>query len=634
MQLPMFVPESSWKLPDMGSLPSWKGAKRIDFDVETCDPQLKKMGPGVRRDGYVAGLAFKIYDGPGAYLPVQHLTGKNLPPEKVFAYLRDQFKDFEGEVVGANLSYDIDYAMENGIEFPKCTFVDVLLADVLLDENHFSYSLENVCKRHGLEGKDETLLREAAETYGVHPKSELYKLPPKFVGQYGMGDVTRPSECWDIIKPKLEAARLDRVWRLESDVLPILVGARRRGVRVDLDQLDVVDDMARSHQQVFIDYCQRYLGLRLSFEDLTLAEPLAKVLETIGVSVPRTAKSKKPEIHNEMLARCENQAARLMLTMRKANVIRNTFVSGVRRHLIGDRLHCTFQQLKGSQKGDNDSDKSKGAGPGRMSSKNLNLQNQPNPKKDPVFGPAWRRIFVPDEGAIWACCDYSQQEPRVCVHYAEKYQFPKAVEAANAFRNDPTTDNHQMMAELTGLKRSDAKQVLLARMYGQGNKTLCQKLGLPLKTIKKRFGDIEKEIEVPGDECQSIINRFNRELPYVQAFARACTKYANQHGHIRTLSGRRVNFKRVDGEFWKTYKATNNKIQGSGADIMKKAAIELEKAGIKVQLYVHDEVDFSASSYEEARHAGNVMRDAIQLRVPMKVDVEVGPNWCDIEERE
>ena len=119
MQLPLFEVESDWKLPEMSELPSWKGAKRVAFDLETFDPHLKETGPSIRTGGHIAGWGFAIEGGPKRYLPVRHMNGTNLDPDQVRRYINDQFKHFDGELVGANIAYDLDWSWAEGIEVPQ-----------------------------------------------------------------------------------------------------------------------------------------------------------------------------------------------------------------------------------------------------------------------------------------------------------------------------------------------------------------------------------------------------------------------------------------------------------------------------------------------------------------------------------
>jgi len=141
MQLPLLQPDSPWKAPRLGDLPSWAGAKRVAVDVETCDPLVKKLGPGVRRGAYIVGYSFAIEDGPSFYIPLRHAGGYNIPnPEAGLQYLRDQAKVFTGDLCGANMQYDLDFMAEAGINWDNVNrFRDCQIAEPLLDELQYSY---------------------------------------------------------------------------------------------------------------------------------------------------------------------------------------------------------------------------------------------------------------------------------------------------------------------------------------------------------------------------------------------------------------------------------------------------------------------------------------------------------------
>ena len=154
--------------------------------------------------------------------------------KQVTNYLKVNAKHFKGEYVGAYLSYELDYWLEAGIEFhPEAKFRDVQIADPLINELHTTYKLDAIAKRYGLPGKDETLLKQAATVYGVDPKSGLWKLPSRYVGTYAEADVTQPLEILKRQEPLIKHHELERIWDLETDVLPVLVNMRRRGIRID-----------------------------------------------------------------------------------------------------------------------------------------------------------------------------------------------------------------------------------------------------------------------------------------------------------------------------------------------------------------------------------------------------------------
>src|SRR5687768_9045230 len=193
IQLPLFEPPATWRPPAMESLPDWTSAKRVAVDVETKDEHLKALGIGVRRGGYITGVSFAIEDGPKHYLPIRHAGGDNLDAVQVVRYLRAQAKVFKGDLVGANLSYDMDYMLEEGIDWKLVRYWrDIQVAAPLIYELHDSFSLQNICLRLGLPGKDENVLKEAARAYNVDPKKGMWQLPGRYVGQYAEADVDQP----------------------------------------------------------------------------------------------------------------------------------------------------------------------------------------------------------------------------------------------------------------------------------------------------------------------------------------------------------------------------------------------------------------------------------------------------------
>ena len=210
MQFTLFPPETDWKHPTMEQLPDWNNFSRVGVDVETKDPSLgQKLGPGTRRGGQIVGYCLYFEDFRPFYLPVRHANGKNLPLQPVLRYVEDNLRRFEGAIVGANLSYDIDYLCEEFDSevkelFPNVqAFLDTQVAEPLIDENQYKFGLDAVASRHGLPEKQEDLLREIASEFGTHngkrgkpqgkrkvlnAKADLYKLPAEYVGPYGEWD--------------------------------------------------------------------------------------------------------------------------------------------------------------------------------------------------------------------------------------------------------------------------------------------------------------------------------------------------------------------------------------------------------------------------------------------------------------
>ena len=622
----LFMPKTSWAPPAVSSLPAFLGARRVAVDVETHDPKLKELGPGVRRGGYMVGVAVAIEDGPSFYLPFAHQGGDNLDQEKVLRYLKDNFTLFKGVLVGTNLSYDLDYMMEAGIGFPKVSwFRDVQIAEGLIDELQQRYGLDAIAQRYGLAGKDTDDLDEAVKGYSLKGStaSNIWRLPARHVAAYAQRDVTLPLELLRRQERVIEEQSLGTIWDLESRVMPVLLRMRRRGVRFSHDRLDAVDAWSQREEQKALDVVYKETGVRIPLGEVWGATNFASALDAIGVKCP-FGDNGKPSVDADWLKSVKHPATDAMLRARRVNKVRTTFVQSIRDYGVNGRIHCGMNQLK-REKEDGDTG---GAAFGRLSSEHPNMQQQP--ARDPEIGPMWRGLFLPEEGEQWACLDYSQQEPRLLTHYAALTECQGAAEAARMYRDDPKTDNHAMMAKLSGLPRSQAKEIYLGLCYGMGSAKLAHKLGLPTVWIYSKRQ--ERMIEVAGDEGASVLERFNDRVPYVQQLSKKCEARARERGYLTTVLGRRCRFpQKADGTFDWTYKALNRLIQGSAADQTKAAMVAVDAAGLWIMLQVHDELDLSITAHEEAERAAKIMREVVALLVPSKVDIEVGPSWGELK---
>lgn len=617
-----FLPRVEWTPPSIASLPSWRDAKRISIDLETKDPDLKALGPGVRRAGTrVVGVSFAIEDGPSHYISIAHEGGDNCEGNP-WAYLRDQFRDFKGTLVGNGIGYDLDWLEEHQCDVLSKPIMDVQVADPLINELHDQYNLDALCERHGLPGKDETVLRDAAAAYRIDPKHELWKLPARFVAQYGIIDAVRPLQILRRQEKLIDAEQIHQIWELEQKVTPILIKMRRRGVRIDLLHLEAVSRLSKLKVQECLDQVDHMTGVAVSPDDLMKPEALARALEKQGYSVPLTPKTRKASIDQTFLGRC-GKVGGLFLRARQWGRLDNTFCNQVRRALIGDRVHCTFNQLRST---DENEEKGKGVRYGRLSSTDFNVQQQP--VRHDEFGEMWRQVFIADDGTEWACSDWSQQEPRIGVHYAEKLGLKGAKEFADAYRANPDLDIHQKLADLTDIERKIVKNFVNGRLYGMGDAKLCRSINRPVEFVKKTIRGITKMIEIPGPEGQAIIDQFNEYAPWLQGLTREAAKAARQNGHVWTILRRKCHFPlKPDGTVDWEHKAFSRVGQGGAADQMKATMVEADKEGIPLQMAVHDEFDFSFTDIKQAKRLKELQMTVVQFSVPMKVDLEVGPSW-------
>ena len=633
MQSLLFPPTSTWQPPNLAELPSWQSAKRVGVDTETKDPQLKRLGPGVRRDGRMVGISFALEDGPAHYLPFGHATGRQLPRDKVIDYVRRQAAEFTGVVVFANAAYDLDYLAEAGITFPKAQWIrDVQVADPLIYELHMKYSLDAIAERHGCPLKVEGKLREAAEAWKIDPKSDLWKLDPAFCGEYAETDARNPLLILRRQEKEIDTVGLWGIYNLESRVTPILVNMRRHGVRIDFPKLYAIKAWCETEINKCLAEIHRLAGRQVDRADLTLPSALAKVFQSVGVFPNKTAKGQF-NIDKDFLATCGHAVGPVIAKARKVQKLTDTFANSVTEHATNGRLHPTFNQLKKSKDQDDSGDNTEGAAYGRLSSSNPNVQQQP--ARDD-FAKMWRSIYLPDQGKLWCCNDYSQQEPRLLLHYAALCRCPGAKIALERYTNDPMTDAYTLLTEITGLGktygpkkgREYAKTITLGLGYGMGGGKLARSLNL--STAQKTMDD-GKVITIAGPEAQGILDSFNNNAPYIRSLAKMAEQKAKNTGIIQTLLGRHCHFpmKEMGGYDW-AHKALNRLIQGSAADQTKMALVKAHDAGFRVQLQVHDELDLSVKDKEEGLALAEIMRNAVPLLVPMRVDCEVGPSWGEL----
>lgn len=591
----------------------------------------------MRTGGFIVGVAFAIEDGPSYYLPVGHLGGGNLDREKVYDYLREQSRLFRGVITGTNLQYDMDFLAQVGVTFWDQEWRDISVVDPLIDELQFSYSLESIANRYGFAGKAEDDMIRACSEIGLKGdvKANIWKLPASRVAEYAIQDVTLPLQILRRQERLIEEQDLWNILKLETRLQKVLLKMRRRGVKINIDRLAQVEEWAIKERNQSLEIVRSLTGHQI--DSVWSAENVTPALRFTGATVALTATG-KPSVDADFLESSDHPVFRAVARARTFDKVSSTFAASIRRYLVGDRIHTTFNQLKRER---DDGRGSAGAAYGRTSCQDPNLQQQP--ARDPEIGPVWRSIFVPDDGGLWACNDFSQQEPRVLVHYAELTHCTRAAEAAEVYRTDPHADNHTMMARLIDPKfdsypkdkqkkiRSEAKIIFLGRCYGMGDGKLCTDLGLPTEKRKTASG---REYLAAGPEGQVIIDQFNRNVPFVRELSKRCENNAKRFGYIRTILGRRCRFpKKADGsgQYDWTHKALNRLIQGSSGDQTKQAMVDADDAGFAIQLQVHDEIDMTVSSVEQAQELARIMREAVVLRVPMRVDVETGPSWGEIK---
>ena len=604
-------------------------AKLIAIDTETCDPNLKTMGPGgFRKDGHIAGISISTDSGYTEYFPIGHEGGGNLNKAKVISFLLYIYQSRK-KLIFANAMYDVEwlYSLDNRLTLTRDHRIyDVQTIEHLIDENKLKYSLDSLAKHYLRKSKYEVELAQAVlYKFGKRAKvkENLWRLHANEVSEYAKEDALLTLQIYQKQQDRIKKEDIENIVDFESRLIPVLFHMRKKGVRVDVDKAHSLYTELEKKQSEVQTMLNRLGGTEVNvWANASLKEAYDK--NSIGYNY--TAKG-TPSFTASWLETQMDDVSQSILKVRKLDKIRNTFV----KNMIIDkasngRIYCGFNPM--------------GTVTGRFSSQYPNLQQVP--ARDPELGPMIRSLFIPEEDCEWVCADYSQQEPRVLVHYASLKDMDTAIKVQDEFNKNDDTDFHQMVADMASIPRKQAKTINLGLFYGMGNKKLAAELGLD------------------NDQAYDLFNKYHDKVPFVKELSRQVSHVASTRGYIKTLLGRKRRF-----DMWEprdswgerayslseahshypkqelkrayTHTAMNALIQGSSADITKSAMIKIYEAGlldeIDLKLTVHDELDFSVKPDKQKcfDESLQIMKTCVDLKVPLKVDVEKGLNWGTIK---
>ena len=616
-QMPLFTPETEWVMPD--ELKDLRDAKEVAIDLETNDPYLKELGSGnVTNKGHIAGVAVAV-EGWSGYFPIHHEQGGNMDRQLVLKWLQNVLNQENTRFIFHNAMYDVCWLRSAGLTI-KGPIVDTMIAASLIDENRMSYQLNTLAKHYVGLGKDEKVLVEAAKEYGLDAKADMWRLPPMFVGQYAERDAESTLKLWQVLKREMYNQELMDVFTLETDLFPCLVDMRFKGVRVDLEKAQNIKLNLIKREEALIKKIKDLTGVEV---EIMAARSIAKAFDKLKLPYDRTEKSKEPSFTKNFLQNHPHELPQAIAEARELNKAHTTFIDSITKHAVKGRIHADINQIR-SDAG--------GTVTGRFSMSNPNLQQIP--ARHPELGPMIRSIFIPEGNHVWGSFDYSQQEPRILVHYAKLQNLEGVDEIVDAY-NAGDADFHQVVADMAGIERKQAKTINLGLMYGMGKNKLMAELGLMKESAEK------------------LIRQYHTKAPFVKKLMDNVSRKANDRGKIRTLLGRACHFdlwqpvqfgvfkplpleqarKEYDEPLKRafTYKALNKLIQGSAADMTKKSMVALYENGIIPHIQIHDEVDISVESDEKAEKIIDIMESAVELKVPNKVDYEKGENWGEIK---
>jgi len=617
MQKIIFKPQTEW-LPPV-EFPDLSKHDEIAIDLETKDPELTKMGSGsVTNKGEVVGIAVAV-EGWCGYYPIAHGGGGNMDKTMVLKWFQDVLNT-KADKVFHNAMYDVCWIRSMGLNI-QGKIIDTMIAAALCDENQLRYDLNTCARRYTGQSKDESALYAAAKEWGIDPKGEMYKLPAMYVGQYAEKDASITLQLWQYLKSEINNQDVESIFDLETELFPCLVDMRFLGVRVDVEAAHTLKKKLLGEEQLALLAVKKETGIDTQ---IWAARSIAQVFEKLKLPYDRTEKTQAPSFTKNFLQNHPHPIVQKIARAREINKAHTTFIDTIIKHSHKGRIHAEINQLRGDNGG---------TVTGRFSYSNPNLQQIPARNKE--LGPMIRSLFIPEDKHTWGVFDYSQQEPRLVVHYAALQNLYGVEDVLDSYNNDPDTDFHTIVADMANIPRSQAKTINLGLFYGMGKNKLQAELGVDKET------------------SDGLFKQYHDRVPFVKQLMDNVMQRAQQRGQIRTLLGRLCRFHLWEPNMFGmhkalphdaallehgpgirrayTYKALNKLIQGSAADMTKKAMIELYKEGIIPHIQVHDELDISIESPEHANKIKDIMEHAVNLEVPNKVDYESGPNWGTIK---
>ena len=639
----MYEAEKEWICPE--NFPNLKGYSHVAIDLETKDPELKSMGSGaVRGQGNIVGIAVAV-EGWSAYYPIAHEGGGNLDKNKVMSWIKEvcaapNIKIFH------NAMYDVCWLRAAGVKI-NGQIVDTMVMASLLDENRLWYTLNSIAFDKLGKTKNETALNEAAQSWGIDPKSEMYKLPAMYVGSYAEKDAQLTLELFSVLSKEMELQELNRIFKLETELFPCLLDMKFKGVRVDVEKAKLLKQQLTKQEQEILLKVKQETGIE---PQIWAAKSIATVFEKLDLHYEKTERSHAPSFTKNFLQEHHHPIVKMIAKAREINKAHTTFIDTILRFEHNGRIHADINPIRSDQGG---------TVTGRFSYANPNLQQIPARNKD--LGPMIRSLFLPENGHKWGCFDYSQQEPRLVVHFAAENDLIKRdksiKEIVEKFKNNDV-DFHKIVADMAGISRDQAKTINLGLFYGMGKAKLQAELGLSTK-----------------NEAEELFNQYHESVPFVKQLMTATINEVNdsESGSIKTILGRQCRFSKWEANIFKrgvmnplfntkeeaeaqyikemmemypeltrekitapkvkralTYKALNKLIQGSAADMTKKAMLDLYKEGIVPHIQIHDELDISVIDDNHAKKIVKIMENAVTLVIPNKVDYESGETWGDI----
>ena len=569
----------------------------------------------------VAGVAVGVGAGRCWYLPFGHedamslgLGGgeegrpANLPPldSKALEPLRSVLADPGITKVGHDLKRSLIACRRAGVELAG-PFKDVMVASYVLDPGRRHRDLGALAT--DLLGQEVT---PPAKVMGTGKKRRAFgEVAPEEVLSFACEQVDLPLRLWELFAVRLAAQGLEALFdELETPLIPVLAEMEMNGVGIDAGFFADMSARLGDELRLIRDDIFRVAGTEFNINSTPQLRDI--LFERLGLPVIKRTKTGPSTDSSvlEELAVLGHELPRLMMDYRLLEKLRNTYVDALPALVNPEtrRIHTTFNQAV--------------AATGRLSSSDPNLQNIPIRTDQ---GREIRRGFVAPEGAVLLAADYSQIELRILAHFSGDEVFVRAFrEGKDVHRETAAVIFEVPVEEVTGTMRNQAKTVNFATLYGQGPFGLARQLGIGMEDAKR------------------FIAQYFERFAGVRRFLDEQVAQAKELGYVATLMGRRRQIPELRARAWNVRQfgervAQNTPIQGTAADLIKVAMIRIHGAlggdpGARMLLQVHDELVFEVAEArvgEVTETVVGLMESAMELEVPLRVDVGTGRTWYD-----
>lgn len=545
--------------------------------------------------------------------------------------------DTKCRIVPHNASFDYQMLGRAGFKIPMDRLDDTVIRATLINEHEFSYKLDDLAKKYLGRQKDSTIYDRLAEKFGGKPTrsaqmGRIALADRDDVADYAIPDAELAHDLWQWQDAEIKRQGIQQIVDFERELMPAIIENECRGIRVDVNKAEQaireLDKVVSAQEKQLFALAGKQFNYNSDKDMKSVFKPKQNKdgiwFTEDGCMIPATPGG-KPSFSADSLRGIDSTMSRAIVDLRSLVKTRDTFLKGhILGHEINGRVYPSIHQTKGEDGG---------TGTGRFSYSDPALQQIPS--RNPAIAQAIKSIFLPEEGHVWVDADMHSFEVRVFAHLVNN------PEVLQIYRDNPESDFHQMVADMTGLPRSakysgqaNAKQLNLSMIFNSGNGAIAEKMGMPFTWDSFQKGKETHKYKKAGDEAMAVIEAYHRRLPGIKELATRAKRIAESYGYVETEFGRRMRFPRR----FKTYKASGLTIQATAADINKKNWLisreVLAGTGGHLLLNTHDSYGYSLPEDKWREHwkdlKGTIESSFPWFRVPIILELSGhGRNWWE-----